>query len=81
MNHAGSSGDRVGGRSGRSAHNQAITLDARHVLAFDKKIDVRKVRRGSSIHNNLVQYQKRRGGFGRLALFALARDGARQATP
>lgn len=54
MNHAGTSGYRVGGRTGRRAHDQSVTLDARHVLAVDEKIDVWQVRRWSSIYHDLV---------------------------
>lgn len=41
MNHTRSGCYRVGGRAGRRADDQAVTLDAGHVLAVDKEVDVR----------------------------------------
>jgi len=81
MNHTGSSSNCIGGRPGRRAHDQAITLDARHMLAVNEKVDIRKVRRRSSIHYNLIQYQKIRRWFGQLTVLILAYNNASQTTP
>lgn len=81
MYHTGTGGHGVGCGSSRCADDEAVALYAGHVLAVDEQVDVGEIRRRSAVHHHLVKYQKIRGWFSWLALFALAHDDAAQTTP
>lgn len=80
MYHTGTSGYGISRRSSGCTDYQTVTLDTGNVFAVDEEIDIGQIRRRSTIYHYLVQYQKIRWWFGRLALLAFAHYYAAQTT-